>query len=106
VPEEALNHDSTRDVNPDPGAWSVVFYGLVGGLVVVLAIFGLEVFYGSTAGAEDERKAAGPAAEKLQQELDEQRSPIESYHWIDEDNGVVALPIERAMELVVQEAGK
>ncbi|MBI5433417.1 MAG: hypothetical protein HZA52_11365 [Planctomycetes bacterium] len=33
-----------------------------------------------------------------------QASRLKSYGWIDRTNGVVALPIERAMELVVAES--
>lgn len=34
-----------------------------------------------------------------------QRELLEGYRWIDRENGVVGLPIERAMELVASEKG-
>lgn len=55
--------------------------------------------------AETERKVvqadAAPAADaRVQQEL-----LSSGYRWIDAERGVVGLPIERAMELVVREQG-
>jgi hypothetical protein len=36
---------------------------------------------------------------------DEQGEILHGYRWLDRDGGVVRLPIERAMELVVEEGG-
>lgn len=58
--------------------------------------------------AERGEPAPGPQllanpARALAQYQREQRERVESYAWIDADAGVVRLPLERALELVLEE---
>ena len=43
---------------------------------------------------------------KLLELRDREAAALANYSWIDKDNGVVRLPIERAMELTIQEVGQ
>jgi len=92
------------DDNPDPSAWPVLFYGLVGTLIVVLSVLALEVLFGLSTRAEDAKKSNSLATIEMQKVRDEQAARIDSYRWIDESNGVAAIPIDRAMDLVIDEA--
>jgi hypothetical protein len=38
----------------------------------------------------------------LQNYRDGQREQLESYGWVDKEGGVVRIPIERAMDLVIE----
>lgn len=43
---------------------------------------------------------------RLQEVRDQAQAALTNYSWIDREQGIVRLPIERAMELTVQEIGK
>mgnify|MGYP001828325521 CR=1 FL=1 len=47
-------------------------------------------------------EAVSPALEDYQRE---QADLLGNYDWVDQENGVVQIPIERAMELVAEEEG-
>jgi hypothetical protein len=88
----------------DPGAGATALVGVAGALCVVLAVLGLELLYHHTAErARRERDSAPPAelsaVRRAEQEL------LESYRWIDRQRGIVAIPVERAMELLLEERG-
>ncbi|HMD73812.1 MAG TPA: hypothetical protein VKG05_08145 [Steroidobacteraceae bacterium] len=64
-----------------------------------------------TAKQSTEGSATGPFATLQDTPQDDLRSyrhtktaALEGYHWIDRSSGVIRIPIERAMELVVQDA--
>jgi sensor histidine kinase regulating citrate/malate metabolism len=52
---------------------------------------------------EHRRKVIEPRAEELASTVAEQQQLLHSYGVVDTEKGTVAIPIERAMELVVRE---
>jgi hypothetical protein len=88
----------------DPRAAPTFLIGIIGTILVIVTIFLLEALYHNTIVAERERKdAANPPAQI--RELDAaQRRMLSDYRVIDAENDIVAIPIERAMELVVEES--
>ena len=81
----------------------VVLAGLLGVILTIAAIMALQVlYYRYVTGVEASEKFSEPSA-KLQKVLAEQEERLAEYRRIDAENGVVAIPIERAMELVVGE---
>ena len=88
----------------DPRAAPTFLVGIIGTILVIVTIFSLEALYHSTLVAERERKHAGSPPEQIR-ELDEAQSQaLSGYRVIDAENDIFAIPIERAMELVVEEA--
>jgi len=87
----------------DPDARSTLYVGVVGAVLLVIIIVGLTAIFNRV--VADERYAketlVEPAA-RLLYEAD-QAGKLTDYGWVDETNGVVQIPIERAMELVVRE---
>ena len=79
----------------------VVVVGTV--LTFVIVVFLQALFYRAET-AEYERKVVNESPKKLRSARAEQSTLLNEYRWIDRENGVVAIPIERAMELVVDEA--
>ncbi len=82
-------------------AWAA--FMLMGGFRVVTAV---------TAKQSTEGSATGPFATLQDTPQDDLRSyrrskaaSLEGYHWVDRSAGVVRIPIERAMELVAEDAG-
>lgn len=88
-----------RDLDPDAALTAVV--GIVGAVLLVVVVLVLQAYFYETESREAERKTVAPAFEELVAQRAEQQEQLNSYRWIDEKAGIVGLPIERAMELVV-----
>ena len=78
----------------------VVFAIVLFALVVLLQAY----FYRSEEG-ENVRKVVAVAPEELSQLRAQQLETLHSYRFVDPRAGVVAIPIDRAMELVVRDGG-
>ena len=106
------------DIDPGVGYKFAVWLGVAMALSAVL-VYGIFVVFGRQATARDAANRTFPLAEGVSQvppsprlqtqpfkdvyELKtEQRGALTSYGWIDKANGVVHIPIERAMELTLQ----
>jgi len=88
----------------DPGSGATLRVGVAGVLLVVLSVIGLEVLYYHT--ERRARRALEAAASAERTELQRvQRQRLDGWRWVDRDRGVVAIPVERAMELVIEECG-
>jgi hypothetical protein len=71
-------------------------------LLFALVVLLQAVFYWAER-AENRRKVVAVAPEELAALRAAQQEQLHSYRWVDERAGVVAIPIERAMKLVVEE---
>ena len=89
----------------DPRSSTTLIVGAVGIVLLVVVVILLEVLFYDTAETEYQRKVVAEPPQQLRLLQAEQRERLNSYHWVDRENGVVAIPIERAMELVVRESG-
>lgn len=87
----------------DPRAGTLLFYGLLGVLVTILLVLTMVALYYRTANAEAQRKLYGEVWTELRLLRARQEAELNSYRWIDKQAGVVGIPIERGMELVVRE---
>lgn len=106
------------DIEPAVGyrfaLWLAVAMALSAGLV-----YGIFAFFGRQATAHDEAARLFPLAQGVSQDppaprlqtqpfkdvwqlKNEQRSALTSYGWIDKANGVVHIPIDRAMALTLE----
>jgi len=80
----------------------------IGVLFVVLTfvlIILLQVYFFKAQAKEHVRKVIEPKSAELSGYLADQATELHSYRWIDREQGTVGIPIERAMALIVQEAG-
>jgi len=92
-----------RDLDPDAALTAVV--GIVGAVLLVVVVLVLQAYFYGAESREAERKTVAPAFEELVAQRADQQEQLNSYRWIDEKAGIVGLPIERAMELVVAREG-
>ena len=88
----------------DPDATSTLLVVVVGGLLVVISVLFVQGLYGMSTRAEFERKVVSETPRELQELRATQRERLLGGAWVDKGAGVVSIPIERAMELVVKEA--
>jgi hypothetical protein len=87
----------------DVDSQTVAIIGVFAAIVTFALIVGAQVLYYRMQKADEYRKVVAPGSTDLQNVVTEQRAAISTYHWVDKEKGVVAIPIERAMNLVLQQ---
>jgi len=85
----------------DPNAKTVAFVGIVGAVGVFLVVILLQIVFYRMQEMETARKVLDAGPQELAQIEAQQGAQLTGYAWVDEDNGVARIPIERAMELTV-----
>ena len=81
--------------------------GVASALVLMLAVGVFLQGWAERRLAEEERiKVFDRSYPELDAYRQEQKQKLAEYFWIDEEAGLVHLPIERAMALVVEEIGE
>ena len=88
----------------DPKSSSTILVGVVGSVLLVVLVILLETMYFRTAQVEHERKIIAEQPQQLRALQAKQRELLGGYRIVDAGQQTVAIPIERAMELVVDEA--
>lgn len=87
----------------DPDTPRTLYVGVVGVVLVFVAIIALQALFYHVQESEVARKSGAGAPEELAALRAEQLELLNNYRWIDRNKGTVAIPIERAMELMVSE---
>ena len=87
----------------EPNTLLIVGSGMVFAVALVAGILALEAYFYGAEDEENGRKVVAMAPEELAQARAQQAEQIHAYRWIDRPKGVVGIPIEAAMELVVRE---
>ena len=91
------------DTDTRPG--SIVAVGLIGSILLVVTVVALEALYGHVAQSEARRKVVEVKNDALRGYKAQQLEKLNGYRVVDPAAGAVAIPIERAMELTVRDAG-
>jgi hypothetical protein len=84
----------------------IAVIGFASAILTFALILGVQVMYYHAEASETERKVLNVKNEDADHELNKQDTKLAHYAWLDRRQGRVALKIERAMELVVQECQK
>lgn len=87
----------------DPNVTLSAVIGIIGAIVLFVVIVGLQALFFEMEEREYEDKVVSRPYEALAQLDAEQMEQLASYGWISEPEGIVHIPIERAMELVTDE---
>lgn len=85
---------------------ALVTSGIVAAIATFAVIVGLQVLYLRFAAAQAAENQNSSTATSSASLLAEQRSKLNRYAWIDRSNNVVAIPINRAIELTTEELGQ
>lgn len=94
----AMKHEVNTPVILVTGLISLLFLG-----VVVIA---LHAWYLSAEQAEVQLKSADAPVLALETLKLDQKERINSYRWVDRDKQIVAIPIDQAMNLLIQNRGQ
>ncbi len=88
----------------EPRSGLVAVVGVVSAVLLVAVIVFLQALYYRAAAKEDLTKAVMVPSEAKALHA-EQLGQLEGYRVVDPQKGIVAIPVSRAMELVVAEQG-
>lgn len=88
--------------DPDVPASAVV--GIVSAILLFVIIVALQALFFRMEEGERSRKVYEQPYEALQQLDADQLGTLSSYGWVDQQTQVAHIPINRAMELVVEES--
>lgn len=88
-----------NDLNPV----NIACVGFLGALVTLVIILALQVLYYATVARETEQKLIQAPTTESDTLLAEQAVKLTRYGWLDREKQQVTIPIDRAMELVVNE---
>lgn len=89
--------------NDDVNTPLVAIVGLIGGILIFVVVMLLTVFYQAGLTRQQYATDLSPPYPELENVLASQRTKLANYRWVDEKNSVVAIPIDRAMPLVVRQ---
>jgi flagellar basal body-associated protein FliL len=88
----------------DPNVAASAVIGIISAILLFVIIVVLQALFFSAEQSERERKVYSQSYQALQQLDASQLELLGSYSWVSEGDGVVRIPIERAMELEAAEA--
>ena len=87
----------------DPSSTGTFLVLVIGSILVLLVVIALQGVYYRERDREFARKNFSTPPQELALVRAEQREKLSGYHWVDKTRGVVAIPIQRAMEFTVAE---
>ena len=88
--------------DPDVPASAVV--GVVSAILLFVVVVALQALFYRMAEGERSRKVYEQPYEALEKLDADQLGTLSSYGWVDQQQGVTRIPIERAMQLIVAES--
>jgi hypothetical protein len=77
--------------------------GVVSALLLFGLIVGIQVLYFEYQQTVDQQQAARVPNVEAKNLITEQEAKLQQQGWLDREQGKIAIPIERAMKLVVEE---
>ena len=86
----------------DPKPTMTFVVGLVGTIMVLVLVVFAIVLFQSVKGYEDTHKVIAARPQELLDLQSRQLERINEYRWVDREKGIVAIPIDRAMQLYVE----
>lgn len=93
-----------EDARGEPNAAMILVVGLVGFILVFAIVVGLQAVYYQAEDDQNATKVISQAPEELSRLRSQQQEQLNTYRWIDQKTGVVGIPIDRAMEIIVRES--
>ncbi len=88
----------------DPNVAASAVVGIISAILLFVIIVLLQTWFYHAEEDERFRKVYSQPYQELQKVDNEQLERLGSFGWISEGDGVVHIPIERAMKLVAEEA--
>jgi hypothetical protein len=90
----------------EPNTPLTALVGIVFAIALFVTVVLLQAYFYRAERDENVRKVAAAPPEELSQLRAQQLEALHAYRWVDEKSGVVAIPIDRAIALVVRDGGR
>lgn len=90
---------NTNPVNLIPMA----IHGIAAFLVILVVIMGIQILVYSHAQSKLYDRNITQAAAEMKDIYTNQTKSITQYRWIDQEKGIVAIPVDRAIELIAND---
>ncbi|HMB67816.1 MAG TPA: hypothetical protein VKU85_00845 [bacterium] len=87
----------------DPSASPTAVVVVVFTLLVVITILALQAYFTRVNTQQLETKVISRTPEEKAEVFAEQHRELSEYRWVDREQGVVGIPVEQAMKIVVAE---
>lgn len=84
----------------DPDWATTAKVGILGSIVLLIIIVFVQGLYGRVNRAEFNRKVVSEQPAEYRDLRAKQLAQLQQSGWVDQENGIAAVPIERAMELM------
>lgn len=97
--------DKTIERHDDLNVPMIALFGVLACVLTFALVLGVQVLYYRVANSEVQRKVIAAQAMDSASIMAEQEAKLARYGWLDRAQGRATIPIERAMELIVQERG-
>ena len=104
--ESVLSENEKREPpaeSPDPDVLTTATVGIVGTILLIVVVLLVQGLYESVNRSEFQRKIVNEAPAELRNLRAAQLTRLHATGWVDKKNGYVAIPIEKAMELLVSD---
>jgi len=88
----------------EPNTWAIVAWGGASIVILVVVILAIQFYFDRVTEQQVYQKQMLPVSDDLLALRAKEQAQLHSYAYIDRAKGVVRIPIERAMELLAQEA--
>ncbi len=85
----------------DPDTVTTITVAIVGTIIVVLAVVLVQGLYERANRAEFQKKVVAEVPQEFRDLKAAQLTRLHQSGWVDKKNGIAAVPIDRAMELMV-----
>jgi dsRNA-specific ribonuclease len=82
---------------------TIALVGLIGAIVTFAVMLSLMALYYYASARQVLNKQINQAPAELSELVARQEASLAEYRWVDQSKGVVAIPIDQAMKLVVAE---
>ena len=96
-------HTDITMKDDDPQSWSTILVGLVGFVLLFVIVILLHTIFLITIEAEHQKKIIAAKPAELGDMRVQQSEALDGYRWVNEQDGVAAIPLERAIDLVVED---
>ncbi len=97
--------DSKSQETGDLDLTAIIGWGLIAVVLFFVLVTAVQAFFYRYERAYLAERVYAEAPVEPRRIRDEQLERISGYRWVDQEHGIVAIPIDRAMELVAQEHG-
>jgi len=85
---------------------TIVVVGFISAILTFCVVLAAQAVFFAADHGEAQRKLAAPIATPLTEGLTQQENRLAGYGWVDPAKGLVSIPVDNAMNLVVEEQQK